>query len=141
MHQPDHRSVAHWPLTRPPRHRFPCDLVFIFSAISFPASLRSMLNFTIACSIAVSASGASTYPIVVAGVRTIRHLWIGGGSAMASISASRKGKPSGHRAVTDFELDGNVSQLSNTALWPQVAPLGPFFLPPVGFYRRRIYFR
>ena len=60
---------------------------------------------------------------------------------MAVISASRKGKPSGHRAVTDFELDGNVSQLSNTALWPQVAPLGPFFLPPVGFYRRRIYFR
>ena len=36
--------------------------------------------------------------------------------------------PGGQPAVTDFEL-GGISQLSNTAQWPQ-APLGPFFLPP-----------
>ena len=28
---------------------------------------------------------------------------------MAVISASRNGKPSGHRGVTDFEFDGDVS--------------------------------
>jgi hypothetical protein len=41
--------------------------------------------------------------------------------------------PSSHPAVTHFELDDRLSQLSNTAHWPQVPPLGPFFLPLTDF--------